>query len=50
VPWQRIDPRHLRQRNPEGLTVAYADTGGRDVGHLHLDLDINGRVATFQLS
>lgn len=50
VAWRRIDPRHLRQRDPHGLTVAYTETGGRDAGHLLLTLDADGGVLAFELT
>lgn len=32
------------------MTVAYAETGGHDAGHLLLTLDADGRVSAFELS
>ena len=48
--WQRVDPRHLRQRDLHGEAVAYAEAGGPDAGHLLLMLDANGVVSAFELT
>jgi hypothetical protein len=50
VAWHRIDPRYLRQADPDGLTLAYVSHGGRDAGHLLLYLDANRTVTRFELS
>jgi hypothetical protein len=50
VTWQRIDPRHLRQRDLHGVMVAYAEAGSRDAGHLLLTLDANGVASAFELT
>ena len=50
VAWYRIDPRYLRQADPDGLTLAYVSHGERDIGHLLLHLDRRRTVARFELS
>ena len=50
VAWHRIDPRYLRQADPDGLTLAYVSHGERDMGHLLLHLDADRAVARFELS
>lgn len=48
--WHRIDPRYLRQPDPDGLTLAYVSHGERDMGHLLLHLDGHRAVTRFELS
>ena len=48
--WHRVDPRYLRQPDPDGLTLAYISHGERDVGHLMLHLDGQRAVTRFELS
>lgn len=48
--WHRIDPRYLRQPDPDGITLAYVSHGERDVGHLLLHLDSRRAVTRFELS
>ena len=48
--WHRVDPRYLRQPDPDGLTLAYVSYGERDMGHLLLHLDHQRTVARFGLS
>ena len=48
--WHRIDPRYLRQADPDGLTLAYVSHGERDMGQLVLYLDADRAVARFELS
>lgn len=48
--WHRIAPRYLRQDDPDGLTLAYVDRGGRDTGDLFLHLDGRGAVIRFELA
>jgi len=50
VAWYRIDPRYLRQPDPDGLTLAYVSHGERDAGHLLIHLDGNRTVTRFELS
>jgi hypothetical protein len=50
VAWHRIDPRYLRQTDPDGLALAYVSHGERDMGHLLLYLDASRAVARFELS
>ena len=48
--WHRIDPRYLRQSDPDGITLAYVSHGERDMGHLLLHLDSHRAVTRFELS
>jgi hypothetical protein len=50
VAWYRVDPRFLRQPDPDGLTLAYVGHGERDAGYLLLHLDAARDVAGFELS
>ena len=50
VAWYRVDPRYLRQPDPDGLTVGYVSHGERDAGHLLLHLDSHRAVVRFELS
>jgi hypothetical protein len=50
VAWYRIDPRYLRQPDPDGLTLGYVSHGERDTGHLLLRLDHQRTVTRFELS
>jgi hypothetical protein len=50
VAWYRIDPRYLRQPDPDGLTLAYVSHGERDTGQLLLHLDRQRAVVRFELS
>jgi hypothetical protein len=50
VAWHRIDPRYLRQPDPDGITLAYVSHGERDMGHLLLRLDGHHTVRRFELS
>lgn len=50
MPWYRVDPRFLRQPDPDGLTLAYVSHGERDAGYLLLHLDAARDVAGFELS
>ena len=50
VAWYRVDPRYLRQPDPDGLTVGYVSHGERDAGHLLLHLDSRRAVMRFELS
>jgi hypothetical protein len=45
-----VDPRYLRQPEPEGLTLAYLSHGERDTGQLMLYLDADHAVTRFELS
>ena len=48
--WYRIDPRYLRQPDPDGITLAYVSHGERDSGHLLLHLDGHRAIRRFELS
>ena len=48
--WYRVDPRYLRQADPDGLTLAYVSHGELDSGHLVLHLDRERDVAGFELA
>jgi hypothetical protein len=50
VTWYRVDPRHLRQADPDGLTLAYVSHGELDTGHLVLHLNRERDVAGFELA
>jgi hypothetical protein len=50
VAWYRVDPRFLRQTDPEVQTVAYVSHGERDTGNLTLYLDVAHEVASFELT
>jgi hypothetical protein len=50
VAWYRVDPRYLRQADPDGLTLAYVSHGELDTGHLVLHLDRERDVAAFELA
>jgi hypothetical protein len=50
VAWYRVDPRFLRQTDPDVLTVAYVSHGERDTGNLTLFLGPDREVARFELS
>jgi hypothetical protein len=50
VAWYRVDPRYLRQADPDGLTLAYVSHGELDTGHLVLHLDRLRDVAGFELA
>jgi hypothetical protein len=50
VAWYRVDPRFLRQPDPDRLTLAYVSHGELDMGYLLLHLDSAGEVAGFELT
>jgi len=50
VAWYRIDPRYLRQSEPDHLALAYVSHGERDTGHLVLYVDADHAVTRFELS
>jgi hypothetical protein len=50
VVWYRVDPRYLRQADPDGLTLAYVSHGELDSGHLVLHLDVERDVVGFELA
>jgi hypothetical protein len=50
VAWYPVDPRYLRQSEPDGLTLAYVSHGERDTGQLLLYLDADHAITRFELS
>ena len=48
--WHRVDPRFLRQHQPDGVTLAFVSHGELDLGQLVLHLDRAGRVVRFELA